>query len=84
MKMLCFWLDICLIGEGVTPDSVVAGEWFERGAEAGDPSAMFNLGELYFNGDGVEQDYDIAEQWFRRAAELGNESAQYYLDEYYD
>lgn len=47
------------------------GEW--RGpAEAGDPDAMFNLGQAYRLGRGVPQDNALAESYYQRAAQGGH------------
>lgn len=48
-------------------------------AEAGDATAQFKLGSLYYFGQGVSQDYVEAAQWFRLAAEQGNATAQHVL-----
>ena len=50
--------------------------WFTRGAEAGLPKSMFNLGRCLEEGKGVAAtDYPAAAGWYRRAADLGNASA---------
>jgi TPR repeat protein len=41
--------------------------WFRKGAEAGLPRAMFNLGCSLDMGEGVEADYTAAASWFQRA-----------------
>ena len=45
---------------------------YEAGAEAGDPEAMFNLGELYFTGRCGTQSYEKAIQWYTKAHEEGS------------
>ena len=44
-------------------------------AEAGDPEAMFFLGNAYGKGEGVETDYGKALEWYRKAADSGDERA---------
>jgi TPR repeat protein len=49
-----------------------AVEWYTKGAEAGLPNAMVNLGNCLDTGSGVaEPDYPAAAGWFRRAADAG-------------
>ncbi len=48
-------------------------------AEAGDPSAQYNLALAHFNGHGVPRDLGKAVAWFRKAADLGLPEAQYNL-----
>jgi hypothetical protein len=48
-------------------------EWYTKGAEAGLPGAMFNLGVLLDQGEGLAAaDYPAAADWYRRAADAGN------------
>ena len=53
-------------------------------AEAGDASAQFSLGVMYYNGDGVLKDSAEAVKWFRKSAEQGYASAQYNLGVMYN
>ena len=46
-------------------------------AEAGSPSAQYNLGHLYRLGKGVPQDITEAVKWYRKAAAQGHARAQY-------
>jgi hypothetical protein len=48
-------------------------------ADAGDPSAQFNLALLYQQGEGVEKDPAEAVAWYRKAAAGGFAQAQYNL-----
>jgi hypothetical protein len=49
-----------------------AVEWITKGAEAGLPKAMFNLGGSLDVGEGVAApDYPAAAGWYRRAAVNG-------------
>ena len=52
---------------------------FRQNAEAGNASAMFNLGVMYAKGEGVVQDHREAVQWYRKAAEAGDAEAMFYL-----
>lgn len=48
-----------------------------RKAEAGDPIAQNQLGDLYYFGRGIPQDYNKASSWFLKSANQGNAEAQY-------
>ena len=53
-----------------------AVKWYTRGAEAGLPKAMYNLGYCLDQGQGVAApDYPAAVGWFRRAADAGHGAA---------
>jgi len=60
-------------------------EWKEI-ARAGDPDALFNLGQVYRLGRGVEVGMEVSAYYYRRAAEAGHPEAQgnlatvYYFD----
>ncbi len=45
-------------------------------AMQGDPNALYDLGERYYDGRGLECDYQAAAQWFAKAAEAGHLKAQ--------
>ena len=50
--------------------------WFEKGAKAGLPDAMFALGCSLDTGDGVAApDYPAAAGWYTRAAVAGHPAA---------
>jgi TPR repeat protein len=68
----------CLAFTGVAGggrDPKRAAEGFRKAAEAGDPMAMFLLGEALEAGEGVEADSALAASWFRKAADLGHVGA---------
>jgi TPR repeat protein len=47
-------------------------EWFTKGAQAGLPRAMCDLGTSLDKGEGVAApDYPAAADWYRRAADAG-------------
>jgi TPR repeat protein len=51
--------------------------WFTKGAEAGLPKAMFELGLCLDQGVGVAApDYPAAAGWYRRAADAGHASGR--------
>jgi hypothetical protein len=53
-----------------------AVEWYTKGAEAGLPRAMFNLGLLLDKGEGMAApDYPAVAGWYRRAADAGHRAA---------
>jgi TPR repeat protein len=57
---------------------------FQTGADLGDASSMFNLGQGYANGLGVAQDYDKAREWFEKAADKGHAGAMVNLGVTYE
>ena len=53
-----------------------AVEWFTKGAKAGLPNAMYQLGCSLDKGEGMAApDYPAAAGWYRRAAEAGHGTA---------
>ena len=64
-----------LKGEGVAKDLSEAVRRFRKAADAGDTTAMFNLGNLYDSGEGVSEDQSEAVRWYRKAAEAGDTDA---------
>jgi len=68
------------IGHHAREENERAVEWFAKGAEAGLPRAMFNLGTLLEEGMGVAApDYPAAVDWYRRAANAGHGGAAHNL-----
>jgi len=58
--------------------------WYTKGAEAGLPQAMFDLGTLLDQGHGVAvPDYPAAAGWYRRAADAGHGAAANNLSSMY-
>ena len=80
------WLELCAAADNSTAqlclamlllygdvprDETRGAALLERAAKAGQPAAMFHLGELYRCGLGVAQSVSEAETWLRRAATRG-------------
>ncbi len=57
-------------------DFATALKLWTPAANAGDQTAAFNVGVLYFYGKGVEKDHAEAAKWYERAALKGNDKAQ--------
>lgn len=57
-------------------DKQQAYTFFEKAAEAEDPQAMFNLGQMLEYGDGVDKDLATAKQWYEKGGNCGNEACQ--------
>ena len=51
----------------------------QQRAAAGDATAQFEFGVLYYSGQGVAQDYGQARAWWEKAAAQGHAKAQYNL-----
>jgi len=61
-----------------------AVKWYTKGAEAGLPDAMFDLGTSLDKGGGVvAPDYLAAADWYRRAADAGDGRAAHILSSMY-
>jgi uncharacterized protein len=65
-----------LSGHGVTKDEQQAAYWFEKAAEAGDPSAQQQIGFFYQAGIGVAADPVRAVHWYQLAAAAGLPAAK--------
>ena len=61
-----------------------ASKWFQKAADAGDPSGMVQIGGMYQLGMGVVQNAQTAVEWYRRAADAGNASAMFDLGAMYE
>ncbi len=53
-------------------------------AAAGDATALYFVGDRYFEGVGVKANYDEAAKWYRQSAEAGFAPAQYRLGNMYE
>ncbi|MDA1325825.1 MAG: tetratricopeptide repeat protein [Proteobacteria bacterium] len=58
-------------------------EWLPL-AEDGNPSAQYNIGQLYRLGRGVPKDYTKASQWYEKAAEMRHSGARHNLAVLYE
>ncbi|KAH3766084.1 sel1 repeat family protein [Pelomyxa schiedti] len=72
-------LGICYNFGGVVTDIHKAVSLYQWAADAGNVSAMFNLGVCYVNGDGVDKDSHKAVSLYQRAADAGNARAMFTL-----
>jgi TPR repeat protein len=64
----------------VRSEHVLAVEWFTKGADAGLPRAMYDLGRSLDSGEGVAAaDSLAAVGWYRRAANAGRADAAHSL-----
>ena len=50
-------------------------EFQKKRADAGAPTAQYDLGIRYLTGDGVEKDGELARKWLKAAATNGNSQA---------
>jgi hypothetical protein len=57
--------------------------WMET-ANAGDPEAQTNVGEIFERGLGTEPNYEAAHLWYQRAAQQGYTRAQFNLGTLYE
>lgn len=57
--------------------------WMQA-AQAGDPEAQTNVGEIYERGMGVDPDYAAAAQWYQKAADQGYARALFNLGTLYE
>jgi len=68
-------------GLGVEPDAAIAVGWYQVAADAGIPSAQYNLGMVYLHGgNNVAKDRLAALYWLSKAAAAGIEPARKELD----
>lgn len=56
-------------------------EFQKQRAEAGAPTAQYDLGMRYLNGDGIEKNLELAQKWLHSAATNGNTQAVKKLEE---
>ena len=78
-------IDICTSNRGQAVHEMCesltkAVELYEKSANLGDSSAMFNLGYCYKEGDGVIKNLNQAREWYTKAAAQGDAEAQTQLD----
>ncbi|HIU33505.1 MAG TPA: sel1 repeat family protein, partial [Candidatus Pullichristensenella excrementigallinarum] len=57
-------------------DDKTAVSWYQKAADAGNATAMSNLGYCYENGYGVEQNYEMALEWYQKALNAGKDTSE--------
>lgn len=90
---MAYWRMGVIYSQGLAGDSVnekKANEYYFKAiaplkklAEAGDPEAQANLGNMYGSGSGLEKNEDLEESWMLKAAETGYAFAQTSLGAFY-
>ena len=68
-----------IAGTGVPRDQKTGVAWFQRAAEAGSPTAEFNVGVMYDRGFVVERNAERAVEWYRKAVDGGVAPARHNL-----
>ena len=62
--------------DGVERDLDKAFHYYSLAAEQNNPTALHNLGSLYYNGLGTKRNTKVAVELFKKSAELGNDDAK--------
>jgi len=70
-------LGIKLINEGKKSEGI---DWLRKAADQNYPTAMCELGTMYYGGIGLEKDNEKAVEWWTKAAAAGSEIAQHNLE----
>ncbi len=68
-----------IAGTGVPRDQPTGVAWFQRAADAGSPTAAFNVGVMYDRGFVLERDAEKAVDWYRKAIAGGVAPAKHNL-----
>lgn len=68
-----------IAGTGVPIDLPSGVAWFQRAADAGSPTAAFNVGVMYDRGFVLERNAERAVEWYRKAAAAGVGPAKHNL-----
>ncbi len=68
-----------IAGTGMPRDRSTGVAWFQRAADAGSPTAAFNVGVMYDRGFVLERDAEKAVEWYRKAADGGVAAAKHNL-----
>lgn len=66
-------------GKGVKQDLKKAAQWYQKGADQGDPHCLYRVAVAYEKGLGVEADSAKAAKYFDLAASAGATDAQIHL-----
>ena len=61
-----------------------AAKLVQQAAEAGNPTATYEMGYLYENGDGLPQNMAEAARWFRKGAAMGEPRSESALGQLYE
>ena len=69
---------------GVKKDYAKALKLFTQAADAGDATALTNIGRMYYFGRGVRKDIKKAAKYFAKAAEKGDTEGKYIIALMYD
>ena len=75
--------DATTIGLALIATDTTDTQALRQAAEAGDPSAQYQLAAAYYFGEGVPQDLFEMVRWTRKAAKQGHADAQYELGKVY-
>ena len=62
-------------------DVILAAKWYLTGAERGNSSSQYSIGEMYENGSGVSKSKQKANYWYKKAADGGDFMAKARLSE---
>ena len=65
-----------IAGAGVPRDQQTGVAWFQRAADAGSPTAAFNVGVMYDRGFVLEHNAEKAVEWYRKAVAGGVAAGQ--------
>jgi localization factor PodJL len=68
-----------IVGTGVPRDQPTGVAWFQRAADAGSPTAAFNVGVMYDRGFVLERNAEKAVEWYRKAITGGVAPAKHNL-----
>ena len=70
-------------GTETTRDLAEAAHWYQRAADVGSPTGIYDLARLYERGSGVTKDVAKAIDLYRRSASAGNSLAMYAIGDLY-
>lgn len=59
------------LGWGISPQSAIACQWYQKAAKNNIPGAMQALGTCFYNGEGVDKNKRLAYQWYLNAYQQG-------------
>jgi uncharacterized protein len=63
-------------GEGVEKSDTEAVKWFQKAADHGNSSGLYNLATKYERGEGVRISAEKAVELYEKAADMGNIEAR--------